>query len=86
MHHEAPIHTNEVSHFSLPALVASSAYCGSGSVIYSVAATCGTLYGSGMLYAFYCLSTPILLMAVADFLELWIDTLPSQVRLAIYRN
>lgn len=45
-----------------------------------MAAAFGSLYGSGMLFALYCLSMPLAVIAIADMVEVWVDTLPSQVR------
>lgn len=56
-----------------------SAYSGSSSIVFLVAVPFGNLYDSGMLMALYCVTMPLVLMAVADMLDVWIDTLPSQV-------
>lgn len=56
-----------------------SAYSGSASIVFFVAAAFGNLYGSGMLQALYCISMPLAIVACMDILEIWIDSLPSQV-------
>lgn len=56
-----------------------SAYSGSSSIVFLVAVPFGNLYDSGMLMALYCVTMPLVMMAVADMLDVWIDTLPSQV-------
>lgn len=56
-----------------------SACCGTVSIVFFVAAAAGTLYDSGMLQAFYCIPTPLGAMAVQHMMDLWIDSLPSQV-------
>lgn len=57
-----------------------SAYSGSASILLFAAAVLGNLYGTGMLQALYCITMPLALMSCMDILEVWVDTLPSQVR------
>ena len=57
-----------------------SVYGASASIVYGVAAAAGTLYGSGMLQALYCIPTPLGAVVIPHMIDLWIDTLPSQVR------
>lgn len=49
------------------------------SIAFLVAAAFGNLYGSGMIQSLYCISIPLSVVAIMDILEIWIDTLPSQV-------
>jgi len=56
-----------------------SAYCGTASIVFGVAAATGTLFDSGMLQTFYCTTIPISAVAISDIVDVWIDNLPSQV-------
>lgn len=69
-----------------PSLNALSAYCGSASVVFLVAAAHGTLYRSGMLYAMYCVIVPCTVVVLGDIMEIWVDTLPSQVNTEVYEK
>ncbi len=50
--------------------------------MFAVAAAAGTLYDSGMLQVFYCITMPLSAVVISDIIDVWIDTLPSQVNSA----
>ncbi|CAM9577418.1 unnamed protein product [Ectocarpus fasciculatus] len=56
-----------------------SAYSGSASIIFCVAAADGALYTNGLLQALYSITFPVLCLAVAHMIDLWINTLPTQL-------
>ncbi|CBN79638.1 expressed unknown protein [Ectocarpus siliculosus] len=55
-----------------------SAYSGSASIIFCVAAADGGLYANG-LKALCSITFPLVCMAVAHMIDLWINTLPTQL-------
>ncbi|CAM9755310.1 unnamed protein product [Ectocarpus sp. 6 AP-2014] len=55
-----------------------SAYSGSASIIFCVAAADGALYANG-LKALCSITLPLVCMAVAHMIDLWINTLPTQL-------